>query len=216
MIKRLLKYILVSFVASVSTYVVINNYTVEKSILIGRPVDVVFMLSSVQNIDNQYIEYNENNNLVNTMKESDCITSEDKEMINEKSDVQKTDVVEMKETTSTASKTTEKSFENQKEIDFELTFYTNLDCENGYGAITSTGEALANKMLLASNVYDIGTKIYLDGYGVLEVKDKGGSEMNLSNRLDVYLPRKEDESDAEYKNRALQYGRQTVKGYIIN
>ena len=123
---------------------------------------------------------------------------------------------EFSSTYSTDAKASEKTIDGKKEINFELTFYTSLDCEEGYGAITSTGEPLADKMLLASNVYDIGTQIYIENYGVLEVQDRGGSEMDIANRLDIYLPRQQGESDAEYKNRALQYGRQTAKGYIIN
>ena len=47
---------------------------------------------------------------------------------------------------------------------FILTFYTSLDCENGYGAITCTGKKLRPGMV-ANNVLPLGTKIYLEGWG---------------------------------------------------
>lgn len=102
-----------------------------------------------------------------------------------------------------------------KNILFEVTFYTSLDGENEYGAITASGIKLGSTMLLANNIYPFGTKIYLEGFGELEVQDRGGKEFNSSNRLDIYIPRKQGESDSEYKKRVIEYGRQNILGRIL-
>lgn len=108
---------------------------------------------------------------------------------------------------------TEKVIEVPIETEFILTFYTSLDCENGYGAITCEGDSLQQGGV-ASNVYDLGTKIYLEGYGETIVNDRGGSNFNSSNRLDVFIEREYGESDYEYKQRVSKMGIVTVKGYI--
>lgn len=107
---------------------------------------------------------------------------------------------------------TESTTEN---ITFEVTFYTSLNEENGYGAITASGKELGDTMLLASNIYPFDTVIYLEGFGELEVQDRGGKEFNSSNRLDIYIPRNQGESDAEYKKRVTEYGRRSVSGKIL-
>lgn len=107
---------------------------------------------------------------------------------------------------------TESTSEN---ITFEITFYTSLNEENGYGGITASGKKLGDTMVLASNVYPFGTIIYLEGFGELEVQDRGGVEFDSENRLDVYIPRQSGESDAEYKKRVIEYGRRSVSGKIL-
>lgn len=109
---------------------------------------------------------------------------------------------------------TEKVIEVPIETEFILTFYTSLDCENGYGAITCEGNSLQQGGV-ASNVYDLGTKIYLEGYGETIVNDRGGGNFNSSNRLDVFIEREYGESDYEYKQRVSKMGIVTVKGYIV-
>lgn len=99
--------------------------------------------------------------------------------------------------------------------EFEITFYTSSKEENGSHNITASGEKLGNEMLLASNVYPFGTVIYLEGYGELIVKDRGGKEFNSYNRVDVYIPINKGESYSDYKKRALEYGRKIVKGKVI-
>lgn len=99
---------------------------------------------------------------------------------------------------------------------FKLSFYTELECCNGvnYSGITASGDSLEYG-IIASNVYPMGTKIYLEGYGEMIVKDRGGKHFNDPLRLDVYIPRNGNESDKEYKNRIMQLGRQEVIGWII-
>lgn len=99
-------------------------------------------------------------------------------------------------------------------IDFTLTFYTSLDCENGYGAITCEGKPLRSG-IVASNVIPLHTKIILEGYGEVEVADRGGSEFNSPYRLDVFVARQAGETDSQYKRRIMEMGRQTVKGRIV-
>ena len=104
--------------------------------------------------------------------------------------------------------------EESNTVEFILTFYTSLNCENGYGAITCTGKPLVDGMV-ANNVYSIGTTIKLDGYGEVVVSDKGGKNFNVSNRLDVYIPKNSDENNSEYFRRVNKMGKVTVKGRIV-
>lgn len=99
--------------------------------------------------------------------------------------------------------------------EFELTFYSSLNCENGYGAITSTGSKLFDGVV-ASNHYKINTKIKLQGWGEVTVLDRGSDKyFNNDYRLDVYIPREPNESDSHYYSRVNKMGRVKVKGTII-
>lgn len=96
---------------------------------------------------------------------------------------------------------------------FYLSFYTDLPEENGGYSITASGENLAYGMV-ASNVYGLGTRIYLEGFGQMRVADTGGSHFNSSDRLDVFIPRRAGESDSAYKSRVNSMGRIAVTGYV--
>lgn len=102
----------------------------------------------------------------------------------------------------------------EKEKTFILTFYTSLDCENGYGAITCRGQKLQDG-IVANNVLPLGTKIQLENIGEVVVSDRGGADFNSSNRLDVFVPRRHGESESHYYNRVNNMGRVKVKGTII-
>lgn len=105
--------------------------------------------------------------------------------------------------------------EEANTVDFILTFYTSLDCENGYGAITCTGKKLTDGMV-ANNVYKLGTTIKLDGFGKVTVADRGSNKFfNNETRLDVFIPRDGNESDYNYKRRVNKMGKVIVKGRII-
>lgn len=107
-----------------------------------------------------------------------------------------------------------KAIEKQKEseyIEFTLTFYTSVECG---GDIDCKGRKLTS-VCVASNVYKNGTMIELGQFGTLEVRDKGGSSFNRSDRLDVFLPRLKGESDYQYQKRARDLGRVKVKGRVI-
>ncbi|HBJ1650914.1 TPA: hypothetical protein LA460_000133 [Clostridium botulinum] len=99
--------------------------------------------------------------------------------------------------------------------EFELTFYTSLNCENGYGAKTCNNKPLS-RGIVANNHYRQYTKLYLEGYGEVTVADKGSNKhFNNDFRLDVFVPRNNGENDSEYLNRVNNIGRQKVKGKII-
>lgn len=113
-----------------------------------------------------------------------------------------------------------KQLEEQKKNDielkeFELTFYSSLNCENGFGAITSTGHKLFDGVV-ASNYYKINTRIKLEGWGEVTVLDRGSDKyFNNDYRLDVYIPREHGESDSHYFSRVNKMGKVKVKGCIL-
>lgn len=99
-------------------------------------------------------------------------------------------------------------------ITLKLSFYGDFAYENGgYGGMDAQGNKLVAGTV-ASNVYPFGTKFVFNGQ-TYTVRDRGGSHFNSSNRLDVFVPRKSGETDAQYASRISSYGRQTVQGYII-
>lgn len=99
-------------------------------------------------------------------------------------------------------------------IEFELTFYTSLPSENGGYTVTCLGEDLKYGMV-ANNVLNLGTKIYLEGLGTFTNSDRGGNNFNVVNRLDVLIERNYGESDSEYLKRVNNMGRVKVMGYIV-
>lgn len=107
--------------------------------------------------------------------------------------------------------------EKQKQyISFQLTHYTDDDAENipGQPSTTCTGKKLVDGMV-ASNHYPLGTKIQLEDGRIVTVSDKGGSDFDMTHRLDVFVERLPGESDDAYKKRALDLGIIYMKGYII-
>jgi 3D (Asp-Asp-Asp) domain-containing protein len=99
-------------------------------------------------------------------------------------------------------------------VDFTVTHYTDLPEENGGHVGTCEGKKLVDGMV-ASNFYPLGTKIYLEGIGIVTVSDRGGNDFNKNNRLDRFVPRLSNESTYNYKKRTLKMGRQAISGYII-
>lgn len=98
---------------------------------------------------------------------------------------------------------------------FKLTFYTDLPEDNGGWTITATGDKLTYGVV-ANNVFPFYTKIYLEGYGTMTVKDRGGSNFNTRSRLDVFIPRKSGESNTTYRNRVYSMGIRTVQGRVLD
>lgn len=100
-------------------------------------------------------------------------------------------------------------------VTMTLTFYGDFAHENGgYAGIDAQG----NKLIagtVASNVYSFGTKFSMNGK-VFTVRDRGGSNFNSSNRLDVFVPRRQGESNSAYAKRISNYGRKTVTMYKLN
>lgn len=103
----------------------------------------------------------------------------------------------------------------QTEMTFNISFYTNLPQHNGGYSKTASGKLPAYGMV-ANNVLPIGTKIYLEGWGVVTVEDRGGKGFNSVNRLDLFIPPNNGESESQYIARLKKLGRQTVKGTILN
>ncbi len=98
---------------------------------------------------------------------------------------------------------------------FELSFYSDLNCENGFGNITATGKTLEDGMI-ANNFLDFGTKVYIEGLGLKTVEDRGSKKyFNTINKIDVFVPRNYGESDREYYKRVNNLGRKNVDGYIL-
>lgn len=102
-----------------------------------------------------------------------------------------------------------------KEYVFELSFYSDLNCENGYGNLTANGERLSSGMI-ANNFLPFNTKVYIEGYGTKRVTDRGSKKyFNAINKADVFVPRNSGESDSSYYRRVNNMGRKNVKGYIL-
>jgi 3D (Asp-Asp-Asp) domain-containing protein len=98
--------------------------------------------------------------------------------------------------------------------DFTLTFYTDLEEENSSaGPVNCHGERLSQGMV-ANNIIPQGTKIETKEFGELTVADRGGNNFNVRYRLDVFIARKDGESDTEYKHRVLNLGIMKIKGTI--
>jgi 3D (Asp-Asp-Asp) domain-containing protein len=114
----------------------------------------------------------------------------------------------------------------QKEIDiqkknepqwqeFTLTYYSSMNSENGYGAITSQGKRLSRGGC-ANNIIPQNTQIYLEGYGTVTVNDKGSNKhFGIDTRLDVFIEREPEESDRQYAKRIEKMGVKHVRGYIV-
>ena len=145
-------------------------------------------------------------------KEAQVIVAKYEEILREK-ELQIQDQKEQIQEAEKKLKQRTSSSDNGKYKEFTLSFYTSLPSENMGYTTTAWGQQLKYGMV-ASNVYPRGTIIYLEGYGEFEVQDKGGSNFNNSNRLDVFIPRLNGESDREYKNRVYNLGIVKVRGYI--
>lgn len=102
-----------------------------------------------------------------------------------------------------------------QEYTFELSFYSDLNIENGYGNLTANGERLSAGMI-ANNFLPFNTKVYINGYGTKRVTDRGSKRyFNAVNKADVFIPRNYGESDSAYYKRVNNMGRKHVKGYIL-
>ena len=95
----------------------------------------------------------------------------------------------------------------------DLSFYTGAADEGGN--MSASGKTLKYGMC-ASNVYSFGTKFKIVGInglddGVFTVEDRGGSDFNNPNRLDIYVG-----NDSDSKSLANKLGRQTCTAYKLN
>lgn len=97
-------------------------------------------------------------------------------------------------------------------VTITMTFYGDFTHENGgYAGIDCNGNKLVAGTV-ASNYYPQGTQFEFNGQ-IYTVRDRGGSNFNGANRLDVFVPRLKNESDSAYCERIRHYGRKTVTMY---
>lgn len=97
----------------------------------------------------------------------------------------------------------------------ELSYYSDLNCENGFGNITATGEVLTDGFV-ANNHLSFGTNVYFEGKGMKVVKDRGSDKyFDEVHKFDVFVPRNHGESDSEYYARVNNMGRDFVKGIVF-
>ena len=100
-------------------------------------------------------------------------------------------------------------------IECSLSFYTSLTEENGgYANLTASGKEL-NSMTIANNFYDFGQEIYIEGYGLKIIEDRGCSNFNNWSTFDVHIPRNYGETDEEYYKRTNNLGRNYTIGYVF-
>lgn len=138
-------------------------------------------------------------------KELDTLYKETKESDNTILSLEK-EINEIKTTLNTITNNINKETE---QITITATFYGDFAYENGgYAGLDANG----NKLIagtVASNYYPQGTKFYYKDM-VFTVRDKGGKNFNDPDRLDIFVPRKHNESDEQYAKRIEQYGRKTL------
>lgn len=107
---------------------------------------------------------------------------------------------------------TPRQIEQADKVEVVMTFYGDGEDENGVGnaGITCNGKKLEHGVV-ASNVWEQGTKFYcLEDNKIYTVSDRGGSNFNSYNRLDVFVPRHSGESKSEYDKRISRMGRKPV------
>ena len=98
--------------------------------------------------------------------------------------------------------------EGTKEITVKATAYT-ASCE-GCSGTTATGVDLnanpdAKVIAVDPSVIPLGSKVYVEGYGVATAADTGGAIKG--NRIDVFIPSEQD---------AINWGKKQVKVKILN
>lgn len=169
--------------------------------------------NAIENLDIEDKELNLSTNKVtnisSTLKESILYTNIDEKptsVVINKTSIKKTETKEVNKN----------DVLNLKSEDFVLTFYTSLSEENsGYEGLNAYGDGLEYGQI-ASNYYPKGTLIRLEGIGMFEVTDTGGSDFDSKNRIDVFVPRISGENNSDYKDRVLALGKLNAKGYVLN
>lgn len=150
----------------------------------------------------------------NTMKDIENLNSqvvEIKNNINDiKDDIQEIEIVveEIKEERS-----------KYREVDANISFYTNLPSENGGYSVTSLGNPhIPGITIAAPKDIPFGTKIDCGIYGLRSVDDRGGAIKWNGNiiKLDIFIARNKGETDQQYKNRVNSMGRLYTKVKIFN
>ena len=118
-----------------------------------------------------------------------------------------------------------KELEEQKKNEpqwqeFVLTYYGLLESECGNTkGITASGKKISRGMIASPPQLKFGTRIMIEDNEYV-VEDRGSSKyIKVNNdgsiRLDVYLPRINGETDAQYNKRIQSQGVKKVQGYIV-
>lgn len=98
-----------------------------------------------------------------------------------------------------------KEEEKQKCIIVEATAYTRSISEGTSRGITKSGTLVSHGTIAVDpRIIPLGTKLYVEGYGYGTALDTGGAIKR--NRIDVYF---------SSKHKALEWGRKTVKVWIV-
>lgn len=168
-------------------------------------------------IANEQVAKLKEDNLKHT-RELDRLTGELTTSLRENTELQDANVELLGEVKSLKAKLEEKVLPTQKSraigtpIEMTMTFYGDFAHENGgYAGIDCNGDKLVAGTI-ASNYYPQGTQFEFNGQ-IFTVRDRGGSNFNSPNRLDVFVPRLKNESDSAYAKRIRHYGRKTVTMY---
>lgn len=84
------------------------------------------------------------------------------------------------------SDVTGREVKSVKKIKAQLSFYSSDPTENaGYNGIDCQGNKLTYGTI-ANNFYDLGTKIYIEDFGLMTVNDRGGA-FNSWTKFDVFM-----------------------------
>ncbi|WP_312472718.1 LysM peptidoglycan-binding domain-containing protein [Neobacillus sp.] len=113
-----------------------------------------------------------------------------------------------KEVSSSVISPSKSKDDRTKEITVKATAYT-ASCE-GCSGTTATGVDLnanpdAKVIAVDPSVIPLGSKVYVEGYGVATAADTGGAIKG--NRIDVFIPSKQD---------AINWGKKHIKIRILN
>lgn len=175
--------------------------------------DLTSMKEQVKELNkNKMKQIEKINELTNELKESNEINLELEKVNNDLVDKVKSLEKELKAKEYPTQFVKGRSTIQGTPVKITMTFYGDFAHENGgYAGIDCNGNKLVAGTV-ASNYYPQGTQFEFNGQ-VFTVRDRGGSNFNSANRLDVFVPRLKNESDSSYSKRISQYGRRTVTMY---
>lgn len=111
-----------------------------------------------------------------------------------------------------------------KPIQMTLTFYTDLECENGkgLGGMNAIGGRLTpGKSIAVPRNVAMGSVIEVKGYGTRVADDVGSpkhirwvDKAETHMRADIFIGRNKGESDSSYKKRVNSMGKVKTTGYL--
>lgn len=106
-----------------------------------------------------------------------------------------------------------------KEIDVVLSFYTDLNCENGFGSIDAMGNTLVDGTIAIPREIPLGTQFTFEEYpNKLFIGTDRGSKKHIRitsdnvYRIDMFIPRPSGYSDSEYHEYVNNMGKLKTKG----